>query len=85
MSGDTSGPVMGTFLQSLLDAGKKHQKDLGDDYLSVEHLILAFLSDKRFGQELLKKFQLGEKELKDAITAVRGNQRVTDQSNTYSF
>ncbi|XP_042488587.1 chaperone protein ClpB3, mitochondrial-like [Macadamia integrifolia] len=83
--GDTSGPIMGSHLQSLLDNARKHKKELGDDFLSVEHLLLAFLNDKRFGQQLLKNLQLGEKELKDAVQAVRGNQRVTDQSINHPF
>ncbi|KAJ4959383.1 hypothetical protein NE237_026494 [Protea cynaroides] len=78
--GDTSGPIMGTHLQYLFDNARKHKKELGDDFLSVEHLLLAFLKDKRFGQQLFKNLQLGEKELKDAVQAIRGNQRVTDQS-----
>ncbi|XP_077221851.1 casein lytic proteinase B4 [Tasmannia lanceolata] len=80
VAGDTSGPIMGTNLQSLLDNARRHKKQLGDDFLSVEHLLLAFHSDKRFGQQLFNSLQLGEKELKDSILAVRGNQRVTDQN-----
>ncbi|KAJ4952730.1 hypothetical protein NE237_029562 [Protea cynaroides] len=78
--GATSGPIVGSHLQSLLDNARKHKKELGDDFVSVEHLLLAFLKDKRFGQQLLKNLQLDEKELKDAVQAVRGNQRVTDQN-----
>ena len=67
-------------MSSLLDNAKKHKKDLGDEFLSVEHLLLAFYSDKRFGEQLFKNLHLSQKELKDSILAVRGNQRVTDQS-----
>lgn len=81
--GDTSHPVMGSHLKTLLDNARKYQKELGDDFVSVEHFMLAFLPDKRFGQQLLKNLQLGEKELKETILAVRGNQKVTDQSKNY--
>lgn len=81
--GDTSRPVLGSHLKTLLDNAMKYQKELGDDFVSVEHFMLAFLSDKRFGQQLLKNLQLGQKELKEAILAVRGNQKVTDQSKNY--
>ncbi|MQL75935.1 hypothetical protein Taro_008323 [Colocasia esculenta] len=77
--GDTSGPILGSSFRLLLENAKKHKKDLGDDFVSVEHLVMAFHSDKRFGQQLLKNLQLSEKELNDAVLAVRGNQRVTDQ------
>ena len=53
---------------------------MGDDFVSVEHLVLAFYSDKRFGKKLFSDLQLSEKDLKDAVSAVRGSQRVTDQS-----
>lgn len=78
--GDTSGPILGSNLRSLLDAARKHKKDMGDSFVSVEHLLLAFPSDKRFGQQLFKNLQLSEKDLKDAVQAVRGSQRVTDQN-----
>ncbi|KAJ8558528.1 hypothetical protein K7X08_034057 [Anisodus acutangulus] len=78
--GDTSGPILGSHLSSLLENTKKHKKEMGDSFVSVEHMLLAFLSDKRFGQKLLRDLQLTEKALKDAINAVRGSQRVTDQN-----
>ncbi|KAA0064591.1 chaperone protein ClpB4 [Cucumis melo var. makuwa] len=80
VTGETSGPIIGTHLALLLDNARKHKKEMGDDFLSVEHFVLAFHSDKRFGQQLFKNLQLSEKDLKDAVQAVRGNQRVTDQN-----
>lgn len=53
---------------------------MGDDFVSVEHLVLAFTSDKRFGKQLFSNLNLSEKSLEDAVQAVRGNQKVTDQS-----
>lgn len=78
--GNTSGPILGSSFGPLLNNSKKHKEDLGDDFLSVEHLILAFHNDQRFGQQLFRNLQLSEKELKDAVLAVRGNQRVNDQN-----
>lgn len=77
---DTSNPIMGSNLSSLLDNSRKYKKEMGDNFVSVEHFVLAFTSDKRFGQLLFKNLQLSEQALKDAIKAVRGNQHVTDQS-----
>ncbi|KAJ7958513.1 Chaperone protein [Quillaja saponaria] len=48
--GDTSGPIIGSHLNSLLDNARRNKKDMGDDFVSVEHFLLAFYSDKRFGQ-----------------------------------
>lgn len=80
VAGDTSGPILGSHFTYLLDNARKYKKEMGDSFLSVEHLVLAFPMDKRFGQQLFKTLQLSEKDLRDAVQAVRGNQRVTDQS-----
>ncbi|KAI3929779.1 hypothetical protein MKX01_025947 [Papaver californicum] len=85
VEGGSSGPVIGSHFQSLLDSAKRHKKEFGDDFLSVEHLLLAFRDDKRFGKKLFKDLQLGENELKEAIKGVRGNQRVTDQNPEGKF
>lgn len=88
MTGDTSGPVIGPHLANLLENARKVKKEMGDDYVSVEHLLLTFPSDTRFGKQLLGNLQLDEKALKDAVKAVRGSQRVTDQSKkviTFNF
>ena len=58
----------------------KYKKEYGDEFVSVEHMLRAFTADKRFGQQLFEDLQIGENELKEAISAVRGSQRVTDQS-----
>jgi len=85
VTGGTSGPVMGSNLSSLLDNARKNKKDMGDDFVSVEHIVLAFHLDKRFGQQFLRNLGVSEKDLRDAVTAVRGNQRVTDQSMSLDF
>ncbi|XP_059640935.1 chaperone protein ClpB4, mitochondrial-like [Cornus florida] len=77
---DTSSPILGSHFGSLLENARRHKKEMGDAFVSVEHLLLAFHSDKRFGQLLFRNLQLSEKALKDAVQAIRGNQRVTDQN-----
>ncbi|KAE8663435.1 hypothetical protein F3Y22_tig00112980pilonHSYRG00054 [Hibiscus syriacus] len=66
---DTSNPVMGSHLSSLFENSRKHKKEMGDDFLLVEHFVLAFMSDKRFGKQLFKNLQLSELALKDAVKA----------------
>ncbi|CAH1416554.1 unnamed protein product [Lactuca virosa] len=48
---------------------------MGDDFVSVEHLVLAFPLDKRFGKQLFSNLQLSEKSLKDVVQVVRGSQK----------
>lgn len=71
---------MGSHLSSLLETTKKHKKAMEDSYMSVEHMLLAFFSDKRFGQKLFRDLKLTEEALKDVVNAIRGSQRVTDPS-----
>ncbi|KAK2659341.1 hypothetical protein Ddye_005874 [Dipteronia dyeriana] len=51
---------------------------MGDDFVSVKHILLTFHSDKRFRKKLFKNPKLTEEDLMNAIKAVRCNQRVTD-------
>ncbi|MGK7904729.1 MAG: ATP-dependent chaperone ClpB [Hormoscilla sp.] len=71
---------LGRSLDTLLDAAEVYRKDYGDEYISIEHLVLAFSKDDRFGKELLKSFKLDEDNLKQIISQIRGNQKVTDQN-----
>jgi ATP-dependent Clp protease ATP-binding subunit ClpB len=67
-------------LDSLLDKADEHRQSYGDDYISVEHILLAFAKDDRFGKNLYQEFGLSEAKLKEIIKQVRGNQKVTDQN-----
>jgi len=71
---------LGRSLDTLLDRAEQHRKDFGDEYISIEHLILSYARDDRFGKNLLREFGLSEAKLKKAITEIRGNQKVTDQN-----
>uniref|UniRef100_A9TAU3 Uncharacterized protein n=1 Tax=Physcomitrium patens TaxID=3218 RepID=A9TAU3_PHYPA len=77
--GDTSGSMLGRDLEGLIEKARGHKKDFGDSFVSVEHLVLAYTQDKRFGQQLFKEFQLTAKTLSAAIQSIRGSQKVTDQ------
>ena len=71
---------LGSNLNTLLDRADGYRKSFDDDYISIEHLVLGYAQDKRFGQALLKAFDVSEQDLKQAIEQIRGNQKVTDQN-----
>ncbi len=71
---------LGRSLDALLDRSEALRKQYGDDFISVEHLVLPFAKDVRFGQALLREFNIDEPKLKTAIDQVRGNQKVTSQN-----
>lgn len=85
VGGDTSGPIVGPNFTLILDNARKHKKEYGDEFVSVEHILRAFTSDKRFGQQLFRDLKISENELKEAISAIRGSQRVTDQNPEGKF
>lgn len=78
---NTGGSIyLGRSLDTLLDRAEKFRQSLEDEYISIEHLILAFADDDRFGKALYKEFGLNEKRLKTVIKDIRGSQKVTDQN-----
>jgi ATP-dependent Clp protease ATP-binding subunit ClpB len=80
VSGSSSSIYMGRSLDTLLDRADGYRKEFNDDYISVEHLMLAYVKDDRFGKSLFQEFKLDEQTLRNTITQIRGNQTVTDQN-----
>ncbi|WVZ07177.1 hypothetical protein V8G54_020523 [Vigna mungo] len=77
--GESSGSMLGRDLEALIQRARDHKKKFGDSFVSVEHLVLAFTQDQRFGKQLFRDFQISEPALKSAIESIRGPQSVIDQ------
>ncbi|MGY6529498.1 MAG: ATP-dependent chaperone ClpB [Cyanobacterium sp.] len=71
---------LGRALDRLLDQAENYRKEFKDDFISIEHIILSYAKDDRFGKNLLKEFNLDENKLKTIIKEIRGTQTVTDQN-----
>jgi ATP-dependent Clp protease ATP-binding subunit ClpB len=80
VTGSSDNVYLGRSLDTLLDRADNHRQEYNDEYISTEHLILAFMADGRFGQSVFKELGLNEAKLKQTITQIRGNQTVTDQN-----
>ncbi|MEL7356582.1 MAG: ATP-dependent chaperone ClpB [Cyanobacteria bacterium J06560_6] len=80
VKGSSESIYISNSTSSLLDRADSYREDFDDDYISIEHVVLGYVKDKRFGQALLKDFGISEKDLKQAITQIRGSQKVTDQN-----
>ncbi|QVT81807.1 Chaperone protein ClpB [Nocardioides aquaticus] len=52
---------------------------LKDDYVATEHLLIALAGTESGAQRLLTEAGLSEQGLREGLTAVRGNRRVTSQ------
>lgn len=63
----------------LLVAAEAEAKRLKDEYVSVEHLLLALMSEGETSPagKLLKQYTITQDKLLTALSDVRGNQRVT--------
>jgi ATP-dependent Clp protease ATP-binding subunit ClpB len=72
-------------LSQLFSTAEKQAKQLKDDYVSIEHLLLATAEDQGAAGKLLRDFGLTRDRLMKALVEVRGHQRVTTQNpeNTY--
>ncbi len=64
-------------LNILLTKAEEEAKDLRDEYISVEHLLLAMSADRGETGKLLKKIGLTREVVMAALREIRGNQRVT--------
>jgi len=71
---------LGKGLNAVLDRADALKSEFQDSYIAVEHLLLALAGDDRCGRQLLSQAGADVAKLKEAVLAVRGSQRVTDQN-----
>ncbi|WP_254566222.1 ATP-dependent chaperone ClpB [Oscillatoria sp. HE19RPO] len=76
----TSSVYLGRSVDTLLDRADAYRKEYADEYISIEHILLGFAKDDRFGKGLFQELKLTEQKLKETISQVRGSQKVTDQN-----
>jgi ATP-dependent Clp protease ATP-binding subunit ClpB len=69
-----------TLLQS-----KKHLKDFGDSYVSVEHLLLSLLQSGDQASRILKDAGISEKALKQSIIELRKGKKVESPNQEDTF
>ncbi len=80
VSGPGGGPdqvYVATRLNRLLVQAEEEARGLKDEYISVEHILLAALDDKGAAGRILKEFGLTRDRLMQALREIRGSQRVT--------
>ena len=67
-------------LSQLFSTAEKQAKQLKDDYVSIEHMLLATAEDQGAAGKLLRDAGLTRDRLMKALVEVRGHQRVTTQN-----
>ncbi|APG26263.1 MULTISPECIES: ATP-dependent chaperone ClpB [Syntrophotalea] len=74
-------------LNRLLLKAEEEARHLRDEFVSVEHLLLALVDegDATASGKLFRQFNISRDKLLEALTAIRGHQRVTstDPESTY--
>ena len=71
---------LGKGLNAVLDRADALKKEFDDAYIAVEHLLLALADDERHGKQLLSQVGSDSRRLREAVLAVRGSQKVSDQN-----
>ena len=72
---------VGQDLNKVLIGAEDEAKALGDEYVSVEHLFLAMLKHpNREIKEIFREFGITRERFLQALSTVRGNQRVTSDN-----
>lgn len=78
----TSGqiePAVGSFFNQFLDEAEKFRKELKDEYLSIEHFVLAGPKSKQVSvAKAFQKQNLNSETLKSNVLKIRGSNRVMD-------
>ncbi|MFO0567876.1 MAG: ATP-dependent chaperone ClpB [Polyangiaceae bacterium] len=78
-------PSFGRRAVPLLTKSEDEAKAFKDDYVSVEHFILAGAKHDKDVQAILSRHGLSYEKLVQALAEVRGSQRVTDQNPEGKF
>ena len=74
-------PTLSRELNQVFDQAEKDAQELGDEFVSTEHFLLALSSVKGTeSRALLDGLGVTRKDLLGALEAVRGSHRVTDQT-----
>ncbi|MDQ6942262.1 MAG: ATP-dependent chaperone ClpB [Candidatus Eremiobacteraeota bacterium] len=77
---DQSHVTVAPALTRLLGKADDEAKSLNDDYVSIEHVLLAMTADGGAVGKLFRELGLSREKLLAALRDVRGNQRVTTQN-----
>lgn len=75
----------GPELMNVIDQAVKASEKLGDQYATSEHLLIALAKDKGAAGKILSAAGVSPKNIEEAYDKLRGDTRVTDQSEKAQF
>ncbi len=72
---------IGSYLNKVLISAEDEAKQMGDAYVSVEHLFLSLLNHPNKAlKEIFKEYGISRERFLQALSTVRGNQKVTSDN-----
>lgn len=78
-------PYLSRETNEVLQKATQYSKEMGDEFVYLEHLLLALLTVKNTVSNILKDAGMSEHELKQAINELRKGEKVTSQSSEEEY
>ena len=84
---NTARSYASSALTEAVEKGQEISKEMQDDYVSTEHLLLGLsaLDKPATFKQFFKNFELSPKKIKEAILKIRGGQKVSSKTPENSF
>jgi ATP-dependent Clp protease ATP-binding subunit ClpB len=76
---------LGPSLDRMLDRAEDCRVSWGDNFISIEHMLMGFVEDARIGKKSLRSFNVDSQSLELTIKSVRGSQKVTKQNQEEQY
>ncbi|MDD5634902.1 MAG: Clp protease N-terminal domain-containing protein, partial [Candidatus Omnitrophica bacterium] len=81
VNGSAAQPYMSRDLNAVISSAEREAKNLKDDYVSVEHLLLAITENTQTEEaKLLNRYGINRNSVLGAMQEIRGAHRVTDEN-----
>ena len=79
-------PYIGQYLNKALVSAEDEASNMGDEYVSVEHLLLALLNHPSPSmKKIWQEYGITKERFLQALSTVRGNQRVTTDNPEVTY
>ena len=76
---------LGPSLDRMLDRAEDCRVSWGDNFISIEHILIGFAEDARIGKKSLRSFNVDTQSLELTIKSIRGSQKVTKQNQEEQY
>lgn len=80
VAGVSEQPQLERNLRTTLDFADEVRSEMGDEFLSIEHVVLSMMKVSGSGNELLVGAGAVKESLENSVREVRGSQTVTDEN-----